>query len=85
MTSGAISASMMPTVSGGWPSPPGCEFFLSGGLALGCPPGLALEAATGRDWGVRPVGGDPSQRHSGHAHCGDEGQPVSLVAELRMP
>ena len=33
----------------------------------------------------KSVGGDPGQRHSGHAHCGDEGQPVSLVAELPMP
>ena len=30
-------------------------------------------------WAAIPASG------SGHAHCGDEGQPVSLVAELRMP
>jgi len=74
----------MPGLTLAWDEP-GCEFFLSGGLALDCPPGSALEAATGRDRGVKPVGGDPGQRHSGHAYCGDEGQPVSLVAELRVP
>ncbi len=39
-----------------WLGEQGCEFFLSGGLALDCPPGSALEAATVRDRGVKTCG-----------------------------
>ena len=70
------------TLSFAWGS--GTAIYTAGEF-VSVPPGSTLEAATGRDRGVKPVGGDPGQRHSGHAHCGDEGQPVSLVAELRMP